>query len=84
MSGTLKQLFCWVQGNDHGQIFPLDIRGIATVGHLKEAIKKEKAAFKQVDADTLKLWKVSASYQHKPTPLRAVADNSAFGRSTST
>ena len=62
MSGTLE-LFCWVQGDDHRQAFSLKIAGTETVSALKKAIKeKKKLAFDHVPADTLKLWKVSASY----------------------
>jgi hypothetical protein len=79
------ELFCWVQGDPHDQAFSLQIAETKTVSALKKAIKEEKKiAFGHVDADSLKLWKVSASYEHEPTPLRAVADNSAFGRSPST
>jgi hypothetical protein len=73
MSGTLE-LFCWVQGDDPRQAFSLKIAGAETVSALKEAIKeKKKVSFEHVDADTLKLWKVSASYQREPMPLRADA-----------
>ena len=58
----MLKLFCWVQGDSHDQVFPLDIAGSKTVGDLKEAIKeKKKVAFEHVDADTLKLWKVGVS-----------------------
>jgi hypothetical protein len=56
----MLKLFCWVRGNDRGQPFPLDIVDTRTIGDLKKAIKEEKkVAFEHVDADTLKLWKVS-------------------------
>jgi hypothetical protein len=75
MSGTLE-LFCWVQGDPHDQAFSLEIAGTKTVSALKKAIKAEKKpAFDHVPADTLKLWKVSASYQDEPVPLRADAGN---------
>ena len=75
MSGTLE-LFCWVQGDDYRQAFSLEIAGTKTVSALKKAIKEEKkVAFKHVDADTLKLWKVSASYERELMPLRADAGN---------
>jgi hypothetical protein len=40
------------------------------VGALKKVIKEEKKpAFDHVPANTLKLWKVSTSYQDEPMPL---------------
>jgi len=73
MSGTLE-LFCWVKGDPLDQAFPLKIAGTETVGALKKAIKEEKkVAFEQVDADALKLWAVSVSYEREPMPLRADA-----------
>jgi hypothetical protein len=52
-------LFCWVQGDDPEQAFSLDVSGTKNVSELKEAIKeKKKHTFRDVDADTLKLWKV--------------------------
>ena len=54
------QLWCWVQGDDHNETFGIGIAGTKTVDDLKKAIRKEKPhAFREVDADTLKLWKVS-------------------------
>jgi hypothetical protein len=82
MSDTLE-LFCWVQGDPHDQAFAVKIAGTERVGALKKAIKEEKkVAFVQVDANNLKLWKVSASYQDEPMPLRADAGNANIDRST--
>jgi hypothetical protein len=82
MSGTLD-LFCWVQGDSHDQAFSLKIAETETVSALKEAIKeKKKPEFDRVVASSLKLWKVSASYQREPMPLRADAGNVNIDRST--
>ncbi|KAG1792983.1 uncharacterized protein HD556DRAFT_1527757 [Suillus plorans] len=44
---------------DHpGNIFPVKIALTDTVGNLKELIKENKPAFRDLDADTLRLWKV--------------------------
>lgn len=62
MSATLSplSLFCYVLGDDPQQIFPVKIAPTETVGDLKDAIKAKKSnTLKDVDADTLKLWKVS-------------------------
>jgi hypothetical protein len=37
--------------------------------------EKKKPEFDHVPADTLKLWKVSASYEREPMPLQADAGN---------
>ena len=82
MSGTLD-LFCWVQGESHSHAFSVEIPETKTVSALREAIKeKKKVTFKNVDADALTLWKVSASYQQEPMPLRADAGNVNIDRST--
>src|SRR5579863_1986103 len=50
-------LFCLVQGTSTA--FPVDIDGNLTVGHLKDAIKAEKAPeFDRWAADKLRLWQV--------------------------
>ncbi len=55
------RLFCWVQGDEAKQRFELQIASTETVSGLRKAIKKEKEnTFREVDADTLNLWKVSA------------------------
>jgi len=52
-------LFCWVL-DVSSSAFPVDIEHSMTVGHLKDAILgKKSATFANVDADQLKLWKVS-------------------------
>jgi hypothetical protein len=58
---TAIRLFCWVQGDEAKQRFPISVASTETVGELRKAIKKEKEnTFREVDADTLKLWKVGA------------------------
>ena len=62
LSGALL-LFCWVKGDDPNQTFALRIASTQTIGDLKNAIKgKKQSKFRDVDADTLKIWKVSVSY----------------------
>ena len=53
-------LFCLVKGNTTANAFPVDIDKDQLVGHLKKVIKAEKQNdFAGIDADRLKLWKVS-------------------------
>src|SRR3954454_21335166 len=53
-------LLCLVKGNTLANAFPVDINKDQLVGHLKKVIKAEKQNdFAGVDADRLKLWKVS-------------------------
>ena len=62
LSGALL-LFCWVKGDDPNQTFALRIASTQTIGDLKNAIKgKKQSKFRDVGADTLKIWKVSVSY----------------------
>jgi hypothetical protein len=61
MSSLRLNINCWVQGDDRDSVFELKISGTESVSALREAIKiKKKHSFQDVDADTLKLWKVSA------------------------
>jgi hypothetical protein len=61
-SVPLLELNCFLQGDDAGNVFPVKIARTESVGTLKEAIKEKKlVAFERVDADSLKLWKVSIS-----------------------
>lgn len=47
-------------GKDRNHVFPVKIASTESVGTLKELIRdKKKYAFERVDADDLKLWKVS-------------------------
>jgi Crinkler effector protein N-terminal domain len=62
MSDTLR-LYCLVQGDDTCEAFPLDVTGDKTVGDLKKAIKEDQfLTFQDVQANTMKIWKVSISY----------------------
>jgi hypothetical protein len=55
------KLFCWVL-KDSNRPFPVLIGKSETVADLKDAIKKKKEnAFVGIDADSLDIWKVSAS-----------------------
>ncbi len=58
MSGPIT-LFCWVINTPIDQIFPVKVGHDVVWGNVKDAIKeKKKVDFKDIDADTLKLWKV--------------------------
>lgn len=60
LSLPILELNCFVQGDDASQVFPVKIANNKLVSALKEAIKdKKKPALDHVDADSLKLWKVS-------------------------
>ena len=51
-------LNCWTLGGT--ACFTVEIVPSKTVGHLKDAIKKEKEhALKYIDADQLEIWKVN-------------------------
>ena len=53
-------LLCLVKGNTLANAFPVDINKDQLVGHLKDAIKTKKhKTFHGVEADELKLWKVT-------------------------
>src|SRR5436190_21765085 len=53
-------LLCLVKGNTTASAFPIDIDKDQLVGHLKKVIKAEKQNdFAGIDADRLKLWKVT-------------------------
>ena len=55
-------LLCLVSGEPADRIFPVDIDGNKTVGHLKEAIKgKLEHDFASVDAHALSVWRVNIS-----------------------
>jgi len=58
MSGTIT-LFCWVIHTPTDQIFPVKVNHDDVWGAVKDEIKeKKKNEFVDIDADTLKLWKV--------------------------
>src|ERR1043165_9024854 len=53
-------LLCLVKGNTTANAFPVDIDKAQLVGHLKKVIKAEKQNdFAGIDAEKLKLWKVT-------------------------
>jgi hypothetical protein len=53
-------VYCLVEGDSTRKAFPVPISSAKTVGELKDCIKAEKTiAFSDIDADELKLWKVS-------------------------
>src|SRR3954447_17365480 len=53
-------LLCLVKGNTLANAFPVDINKDQLVGHLKDAIKaKKQNDFAGIDADKLRLWKVT-------------------------
>ena len=55
-------LLCWVHGEDHNSIFPVNISVTETIGALKKEIRKEmEPDFDDIPMGALKLWKVSAS-----------------------
>ena len=78
MAGTIT-LFCWVIHTPTDQIFPLEIGPDKLWGNVKDAImEKKKPEFADIDADTLKLWKVRhCAVSH------IVMLNSQFKRSSS-
>ena len=58
MSGTIT-LFCWVINTPTDQIFPVKVVHDVVWGNVKDSIKEKKTnEFADIDADTLKLWKV--------------------------
>ncbi len=55
-------LLCLVKGNTIASAFAIDIDREKLVSHLKDTIKvKKQNDFAGVDADRLKLWKVTIS-----------------------
>jgi len=53
------KLNCLVLGDNHSHIFEIKIAPTESVSALKDLIKEKKHAFRDVDADGLKLWNVS-------------------------
>ena len=54
------ELNCLVLGDDPSHVFPVKIADSESIGSLKKAIREEKKhAFQDVDADSLKLFRVS-------------------------
>ena len=59
-SVPILELNCFIHGDDPHHVFPVTIASTESVGALKDAIKhKKQVALEHVDADALKLWKVS-------------------------
>lgn len=54
------ELNCFILGDDPSRMFSVNILETDTVSHLKQVIKQMRNAFRDVDADTLQLWKVSS------------------------
>jgi hypothetical protein len=52
------ELNCLVLGDDPIKLFTVTIPSSKNVSALREAIKKKEHTFHNVDADTLRLWKV--------------------------
>jgi hypothetical protein len=56
-------LFCYVRDDEFSRVFEVKMGRERSVAALKEAIKEKKSqAFRDVDADSLVLWKVSAPF----------------------
>ena len=56
----ILELNCFVHDDDPRHVFPVKIARTESVGTFKKAIKEEeKVALEHVDADALRLWKVS-------------------------
>jgi hypothetical protein len=56
----ILELNCFVHDDDPRRVFPIKIVTTGSAGTLKKAIKEEKkVALEHVDADALRLWKVS-------------------------
>ncbi|KIM73122.1 hypothetical protein PILCRDRAFT_733222 [Piloderma croceum F 1598] len=56
----ILELNCFVHDDDPRHVFPVKIARTESIGTLKKAIKEEKkVALEHVDAEALRLWKVS-------------------------
>ena len=59
----MVKIWCLVNGMSSSQAFPVNIDASDTIGDLKELIKLKKAeTFKEIDANDIKLWKASISW----------------------
>jgi hypothetical protein len=59
-SVPILEINCFVQGDGASQVFSVEIANNKPVSALRKAIKEEKqVALEHVDADALRLWKVS-------------------------
>ncbi|GES99318.1 hypothetical protein GLOIN_2v1878727 [Rhizophagus clarus] len=67
-------LLCLVKGNTTANVFAIDIDSGKLVSHLKKVIKAEKQNdFAGLDADKLRLWKVSIPAKQPSAQLTAVS-----------
>ena len=66
MTTDMLTLFCWILGDNPQRVFHVEIASSKTVDDLKDAIKMETHRFDRIDADALRLWKVSSV--RLPTP----------------
>ncbi|KAF9897529.1 hypothetical protein BX616_005448, partial [Lobosporangium transversale] len=70
---TEVTLFCVIDGDS--SVFPVDIPSSKTIDHLKDAIKKKKLEFHDIDASKLTLWHVAiSSISKKPITLSNLTD----------
>jgi len=54
----MSESVCIIHGEQDAAHFPARVNGEGTIGELKKLIKAEKSnRFKDIDADSLKLWK---------------------------
>ena len=56
------RLWCWVLGDTPNEIFEVFIKRSATINRLKMAIQGLKQSFKDINADSLQLFKVGQWY----------------------
>ena len=56
-------LWCWVQGDTSDRVFSVSIEHDVTIEKLKEAIKRRKSSFNDIDADSLTVFKVGGWYR---------------------
>ena len=52
------RLWCWVLGDEYQRVFSVIIKRSARIEDLQTAIQKRKPSFKDVNADTIDLYKV--------------------------
>ena len=52
------RLWCWVLGDEYQRVFSVIIKRSARIEDLQTAIQQRKPSFKDVNADTIELYKV--------------------------
>ena len=52
------RLWCWVLGDEYQRVFSVIIKRSARIEDLQTAIQRRKLSFKDVNADTIDLYKV--------------------------